>query len=715
MTSNRPGRLVLVVGSLAVAIAFAALPASGASTGQVTVFTGRFVCDVGGEQLPLVGSTVSLDLVGHAGSSGFLGLGGTGDVFGAPGVANGLTGPDGEFHLEVPFLSDSNQDYAVRLALDGPGRVVVRDWPSSAPASFSTGTNENDVPVQDYHTQVFPGDECRVWLAFDAARANYQAITGKGSPEIDVNYDGPNSGDPWTDYLTVQWPRGYAADSFDAQKVAALHEFAHVIRNFGFGSAQRAAAELAGFDFMQRRNPCAQTGPRLAFYDGWAEFWAGDYAPAPSCPGVAETDQSVEGMVAWRLVRMERICTADSRGKMDEILAFEGRSVHSLQDFAALLPPCEPGLVNPSQISSTRHAPQVAPDRYANDLQSLREDAGSEVARIDAQLTDAQRPAANAKCPPTPCTKAIAARIAPAILAGELAQEHAVLHTLDAGVNPATVHRLGASFLENVLTTPTALTRTIAAIGATSLSNALAAAQPFLLADHSAASEALIAAVKRARSIDTLLTHGIPLTRNDASFTSALYDLLLPTLNKVRQAQRPQATHRLTHNLLNFGGLATGAVITSQVPGATFGSAQALHFPGTAPAHACAAAPTAQHAGPALAPACPDPNLTGYVTAGLLARLASPAENVSVRVGATQTLPGGFPVELDGFDAAGKLVSQDGALVGGSSYTQGTGLATTLMIGADHARTIVFVAVFVNSYWRQGPDLIFDDLGYTGM
>lgn len=382
------------LGLAAALVAFAAavttLPASAARSDQVTVFKGQFVCDVGGVQLPLAGAAVYLDQVGHFGSSGFLGIGAAGDVFGVAGVQSGLTGPDGEFHLEVPFSSDNNQDYAVRVVLaDGYG-FTVREWPNGDLVTFSTGTNQNDVPVQDYHTQVLTNPECGVWLAFEAAAAQYKRVTGHRVAEwsfrLGFDYGGPNRGDPWTDYLTVNWPRGYAADSFAAEKVAAAHELAHLIRNFGLRSQQQSAQELTGFDFVQRRNPCTQTGPALAFYDGWAEFWAGDYAPAPNCPGVAETDYSVEGMVAWRLARMERICVADSRKKMDEVLEYEGRSVHSLQDFASLLPPCEPGLLDPSRFPSYEPWLPVPESRYAEDLKSLAQRAGSAAARISAQL-----------------------------------------------------------------------------------------------------------------------------------------------------------------------------------------------------------------------------------------------------------------------------------------------------------------------------------------
>jgi hypothetical protein len=166
--------------------------------------------------------------------------------------------------------------------------------------------------------------------------------------------------------------------------------------------------------------------------------------------------------------------------------------------------------------------------------------------------------------------------------------------------------------------------------------------------------------------------------------------------------------------VLRFGALATGTTITDQIPGAIFGSPKSIGFLGPPPAHVCNASPTAQHAGAALAPTCAG-GPTGYVTAGTMARLTTPANTVSIRVGTSQAGPGGFSAELDGFDANGRLVHQDAALIGSSTNSQTAGLATTLQISAGHAESIVYVAIFLNAYWIPGPDLILDDLAYTGI
>jgi hypothetical protein len=249
-----------------------------------------------------------------------------------------------------------------------------------------------------------------------------------------------------------------------------------------------------------------------------------------------------------------------------------------------------------------------------------------------------------------------------------------------------------------VLTTPSRLGSGLATIAAHAITTALQQAGPFSHEDHSRLSKQLIADLRGHTGVKAvyMMFEGLSGGDRKRTYTIRVSD------------------HRLTERVLSFGALATGTTITSQVPGATFGSPESIGFPGLPPAHVCAAAPTAQHAGPALAPTCAG-GPSGYVTAGTMARLTTPANTVSIRVGTSQAGPGGFSAELDGFDANGRLVHQDAALVGSSTSGQSAGLAKTLQISAGHAESIVYLAIFLNAYWTPGPDLILDDLAYTGI
>lgn len=96
-----------------------------------------------------------------------------------------------------------------------------------------------------------------------------------------------------------------------------------------------------------------------------------------------------------------------------------------------------------------------------------------------------------------------------------------------------------------------------------------------------------------------------------------------------------------------------------------------------------------------------------------MARLASPARTVTARVGATQAIPGGLPVEIDGFDAAGNMLGRTAVLVGSSTNGQGAGPVTRLTLRLPRrAHPATFVAIFVNTAISSPARLVFDDLGF---
>jgi hypothetical protein len=164
-------------------------------------------------------------------------------------------------------------------------------------------------------------------------------------------------------------------------------------------------------------------------------------------------------------------------------------------------------------------------------------------------------------------------------------------------------------------------------------------------------------------------------------------------------------------HVVNFDGLPEGSPIT-QVVGATFGAPAAIGFPETPAAYVCPAAPTAR-GGAAVAPACAgrDP---GSNASGLLVRLNFAAQSVSAQVGTTQTTPGGFAAEIDAFDAAGKRLGTDAALVGSATSGQGTGAVAPVSITVGSTQSIAYVALFFNSFFPPGPQLVLDNLVYSG-
>lgn len=175
-----------------------------------------------------------------------------------------------------------------------------------------------------------------------------------------------------------------------------------------------------------------------------------------------------------------------------------------------------------------------------------------------------------------------------------------------------------------------------------------------------------------------------------------------------------------TSGSVSFAGFPDGTVLTTQTAsqGVTFGSAQALGFPGTLPGSAsgggpyvCPAGPTIQR-GVAVAPSCPG-GPTGYSSSGTLAKFATPVSSLSVRVGSSIAAPGGFAAEVDAYTASGSPVTQDAAVVGSSTNGQGAGPSETVQLTAPGGETITYIALFFNSYTASGAQLLFDTLMYT--
>jgi len=166
-----------------------------------------------------------------------------------------------------------------------------------------------------------------------------------------------------------------------------------------------------------------------------------------------------------------------------------------------------------------------------------------------------------------------------------------------------------------------------------------------------------------------------------------------------------------TSGSVSFSGFPDGTVLTTQTAsqGAIFGSPQALAFPGTPPAYVCSAGSPTIQAGAAIAPACPG-GPSGYTSSGTMARFSSPVSSVSVRVGSSEAVPGGFAAEVDAFTAAGSPVIQNAAQVGSSTNDQGAGPAQTVQL---KGQSITYIALFFNSYYAYSAHLVFDSLAYT--
>jgi hypothetical protein len=698
---------------MAVALAAAALVPSTAAA-DTTTFAGRFVCDPGPPaspdlSVPLAGAHVLLQKRIVSNSGPFL----SGDVSWET-FREAYLEPDGGFAFYVPLATDESDqsDFRITVLLDDGQGTIVSDYPSTDPAQVSTsGTNQNDVSLQDYGTQALTGEECASWLAFRAAYQSYGQIMGGRPPygDLHVEYNGPTAGEPWTDGTTVEWPPYYppgrGAPGTPEGSFAAAHEFAHTIQNYALGGEQAMRDELAGWDFRVRRDRCTTTDAAVAFHEGWAEFWAGDFFPPADCSGVSATDQTVENQVAARLAQLEHGCHTVSPRQMVSTLLSGGRRIHSLVDFvgALKLTPCQEMPFDPRTAPSFRLIPGVSPNVFLSSVRTLARAETQQANRLSSALGAAGRAARTAHCPPLPCTGAIEAKIAPSIVAGELAQARLLAHTLAGEASRPERHSLqgppSQAFLAAVLSTPAHIERQVGAIGSASISAALHAAAPLIRRDRSAATHALLSglhAIAGAYSGAARSGHGLPSS-------------LASTSGHDRRTRRVP-----TRRLVSFAGFPDGTLITDQTAdaGATFGAPTALGFTATPPAHLCNNGPTTA-GGAAVAPTCQS-SISGLEDTGTMAKLSSPAQTLTVQVGTTQAAPGGFAVEVDGFDATGHALVQNAALVGDSYSSQPTGPATQITLHAPGRTSFTYVAVFVNSDIVPGPQLVFNDVSYTG-
>ncbi|HEX6971874.1 MAG TPA: hypothetical protein VF234_06625, partial [Limnochordia bacterium] len=124
----------------------------------------------------------------------------------------------------------------------------------------------------------------------------------------------------------------------------------HVIRHGFDGDFGHFLGDVATYNYLQNHEPCLHSNGGYAFNEGWAEYWAQDFAPAPDCgrPGDMET----EGNVAAALTDLANNCAADQRKLMVEALRNNPGTIHSFAEFkAALGCPLPPASIVPPVLS----------------------------------------------------------------------------------------------------------------------------------------------------------------------------------------------------------------------------------------------------------------------------------------------------------------------------------------------------------------------------
>lgn len=687
---------------LAAAVTIAALVAalassSSASTSATTQFKGRFVC---GDR-PL--AQARIELLGAPKDSGSSGGGIWGWIAPLDSHPNytvrgtAYADEQGNWSFTVPRTKSVN--YYLRAVLDDGRGTVVTAYPSTDPIAAtpgSGGTNFDDVSLQDYHTQAYPGHECELWLALEDVARSYAELTGKRPPYGDLvaEYGAPNSGSPYSAYTTIVWPRDYPV----GDGAGVRHEFWHTVRNASLGSEPAFLDEVSQFDFRSHTSPCRRTTAQYAFHEGWAEFWARDFSPAPGCRGIQPDDPEVEGDVAWSLTKLAHNCSTVTPKRMVEVMLARGSKIHSLADFVKELgvgsAACQGRPLDPRTVPRTKAAPPVSGDRWVRDLQAALTSVRQRATNLGALLPGADRAAVKARCPSPPCLEAIGRKLAPALIRGQIAQARAAAavlqKTLSIDAQGELRRHATQTFVDRIRITPRGLARRLAAIGIDSVSKALARVEPLAARDHSAGSRSVLGVLRTQRQA---LVHaqrrGAGLVIGPLGWFEWFNE---PTKRKTKTVAPTTYTFAL-----DASGLPWGEQITSQTArdGMVFGGARALGFPGKLPSYVCDAGVVMRFYDVETY-AC-GPGGASFHYTGTLARLSFAGRSVEVTVGATAITRGGIPVELDAFDAAGSLVTRTATLVGADYTTRSDQTRTLSLVPPITSHAIRFVALYVNS------------------
>jgi hypothetical protein len=418
-----PRLLHVVAGALA---ALSVLAVASPAQAVRTVYRGQWQCDDRGTIMPLGGIEVQLWRRG----ADYLPVEWVGRV-----DDRAFANPDGTFALTA---TNDIDNHFVRMALRDAAGVHLKDFWGSNDWSVDSGGSRNNVGVQNVGGLLLstPGQshKCAIWRGFHLAHRDFRDLTGMNPPSggLTVNADAITAGVPFTPHTTIMWPGGFPAGySGGGDDTITRHEFGHVIRHGYDGDLGHFLGDVLAHNYAQNHAPCNKTGLGFAFNEGWAEFWARDYGPAPGCAGRALDDFEVEGNVAAALTDIETRCYGGRRAAMVDILRANPGTIHSYQEFLShvvcpapvVAAPPAPVQTAPLRISTAQGAALAAAQLAAVNrrLRSLR-----------ADLRGAVRAAAHvAPCTSAPCNAALRRAMRPAVLRTSIALAGIVRRSVD--------------------------------------------------------------------------------------------------------------------------------------------------------------------------------------------------------------------------------------------------------------------------------------------
>ena len=393
--------------------------AAAPATALVSTYKGTFLCDDRGHIDPLAGMNVEL---WERGSPDWLPV----EIVGHR-VDQDFTDSAGNFSLTT---EDNNDNYFVRMALRDAHGVHLSDFWGINDWSVDAEQKRNDVAVRDYGNIVFstPGQshKCAIWNGVHKANERFRAEIGTDPPShgVELEADAVTAGVPFTPGTSILWPGGfpvgYAGGGDDS---ITRHEYGHVIRHGYDGDFGHFLGDVVTYNYLQNHETCNHTNGGFAFNEGWAEFWAEEFWPAPDCgrPGDMET----EGDVAAALQELMENCAGGQRKVMVEVLQRNPGTIHSFDQFKAALgcplPKLFPVTAVRAELAPLAPPPEVSPAARAA-IARHETAAGSKViGSLTKQLNLAERRADNLPtCDKSPCKATLKTATMPAVLRFEI-------------------------------------------------------------------------------------------------------------------------------------------------------------------------------------------------------------------------------------------------------------------------------------------------------
>ena len=485
---KRRARARAVLAAIAAAGALALVPAP--ASAATASFDGAWYCQDRGQYFALPGAKIevwrTLLPPGYPSSYAWMAT---------QKLATGYTDNLGRYS----FTTTEGGNYFVRLVLHDANDVHMGAWYLPWDWSVDTETLSASSSVQHFGNLAIGNDEgaphCAAWRGVQIAYQDYQATIGERPPggERLIQADAPNAGVPFTLYDAIWWPDGYEPDPDNATQFRVTkHEFGHTVRHRFDGNLAHFFLDVGHYDYLQQHQACKKTNAGFAFNEGWAEYWAQDYWPAPSCAGQSSTDYTIEGNVAAALTSLQDNCQGVTRKTMVNVLRNNPAGIvggiHSFDDFKSHIT-CRPKIgVNPPPLTQAESAePKDQRNRFRSDVLSFYKRLAK---KGNKQLPGAIRVSHNPpSCRDKPCFSSLLALVKPDVLRGQIAIDKTISKQLAFLKSKKQFNKLGnplgRKFANKLKSIRRAIRKAIAKYSAQTLANLLKDGKPIFKKDKS--------------------------------------------------------------------------------------------------------------------------------------------------------------------------------------------------------------------------------------